>query len=177
MKPIQLWHKIITGDREAFGIIFKTYYDDLFNYGLRFTKDSEVIRDALQELFLKIWKFRKNLDTVTDIKPYIFRMFRNLLLDNLRLNARIYLKSDDLFREGISEFSAEDFIISRQVSKETRDRLAIALKQLSPRQRETIYLRFYHGMDIPVIADIMQVNVQSVRNNIFRAMTAMRKYF
>ncbi len=177
MKQTQLWQKVVAGDRIAFGIIFRTYYDELFNYGLRFSKDPEVIRDALQELFLKIWKFRETISEIQDVKPYIFKMFRNQLVDHLKSDSRFFFRKDTPFHEEDSEFSAEDFIIHNQVSKETRDKLALALRQLSPRQRETIYLRFYHGMEIGAIADILQVNVQSVRNNIFRAMCVMRKSF
>ncbi len=177
MKQNLIWHKFISGDRVAFGLIFRTYYDDLYNYGLRFSKDREEVKDSLQELFLKLWKFRKNFSSVTDIKPYIFKMYRNLLLDNLKAGKKIYFKDAEGFKANISEFSAEDFIIKNQINKETRDKLALALKQLSPKQREVIYLRFYHEIPFVTIADIMDINVQSVRNNMSRAMVTLRKVF
>ncbi len=177
MKQIQLWNKVVSGDRMALGIIFRTYYDDLFIYGLKFSKDKDLVRDALQELFLKIWKHKQNLNGITEIQPYIFKMFRNQVIDAIRSDGKYIFNGEDHFHDELCEFSAEDFIISRQVNQETRDKLALALKQLSPKQREVIYLRYYHGMDIAAIAGVMQINLQSVRNNIYRAMTTMRQSF
>ncbi len=88
MKQIQLWNKVVSGDRMALGIIFRTYYDDLFIYGLKFSKDKDLIRDALQELFLKIWKHKQNLNGITEIQPYIFKMFRNQVIDSIRSDGK-----------------------------------------------------------------------------------------
>ena len=67
----ELWDSFKAGDDRAFSQIYETYADLLFSYGMRFTSNREIVRDTLQELFIKLYKNRKNLSTTDHIK---FRM-------------------------------------------------------------------------------------------------------
>jgi RNA polymerase sigma factor (sigma-70 family) len=72
------------------------------------------------------------------------------------------------------EYTAEDFMISRQVEKETQDKIIQLLNQLTPRQRHAIYLRYFEEMEFETIAQILDMRVQSVRNLISRGLLLMR---
>jgi RNA polymerase sigma factor (sigma-70 family) len=71
-------------------------------------------------------------------------------------------------------YSHEDFLIAQQVTEETRLKVIEALNKLTVRQRETIYLRYFEDFDFETIAIIMEMNVQSVRNLLFRGMKVLR---
>jgi len=49
-----LWRKFKEGDRNLLGLIFKTYYDALYLYGLKFLNKEELVKDAIQDVFLKL---------------------------------------------------------------------------------------------------------------------------
>lgn len=68
----ELWDSFKAGDDRAFSQIYETYADLLFSYGMRFTSNREIVRDTLQELFIKLYKNRKNLSTTDHIKFYLF---------------------------------------------------------------------------------------------------------
>lgn len=170
-----LWKRFINGDKEALSLIFRTYFDDLFSYGLKLTPNREIVEDSMQDLFYKLWKNRNNLDQKNNIKAYLFKALRHHILDNLCWKNRFENISDlhdELFE---IQFSHEDFLISEQLNQETRDKLIEALNNLTKSQREAIYLRYFKNYDFQVIAEIMSINVQSVRNAIHRGLIALRE--
>ena len=79
----ELWDSFKAGDDRAFSQIYETYADLLFSYGMRFTSNREIVRDTLQELFIKLYKNRKNLSTTDHIKFYLFCAFRHQLQNEL----------------------------------------------------------------------------------------------
>ena len=154
--------------------IFLTFHDDLYRFGLKLSGDQNMVQDCIQDLFLKLWKNRGNLKPVESIKPYLFRSLRNHITDSINLQ-KPKISMDQRF-ENPSEFtySHEDFLIAQQVSEETRLKVIEALNKLTMRQRETIYLRYFEDFDFETIAIIMDMNIQSVRNLLYRGMKVLR---
>ncbi|RZK52474.1 MAG: sigma-70 family RNA polymerase sigma factor [Hymenobacter sp.] len=72
-------------------------------------------------------------------------------------------------------YSHEEFLIAQQTDAEQGQRLLAALNQLSKRQREALYLRFFDDFSYERIAEVMALNIQSVRNLIFRALQVLRQ--
>jgi RNA polymerase sigma factor (sigma-70 family) len=175
MKENQLlWKSFLDGNKEAIGTIFLLFHDDLYRYGLKLAGNTNLVEDSIQDLFLQLWKNRRNLRPVDNLKPYLFKSFRNHMLDNLELrNPVIHIESDFEHPFEIT-YSHEDFIIREQVSEENLQKITEALNNLSSRQREAIYLRYFEEVDFDTIAIIMDMNVQSVRNTLHRGLQAMR---
>ena len=156
-----LWSAFVQGDKEALSAIFLENYDDLFRYGQKMVKNHDVVKDAIQDLFLKLWKNRLNLRSVALIKPYLFRALRNHLIDLLSLQKSVVPLEADLQYPFEVVYSPEDFMINNQLTVEARN--------------EVIYLRFFEELDFETIAGIMDMNVQSVRNALHRGMTTLRE--
>ena len=158
--------------------LFLAHYDKLYAYGLRLNSDEEIIKDSIQELFLKLWRKRESLGEVREVTPYLFKSFRRCFIDALRDGPyRFQLwRSDDEIRLEVS-FSHEEFIISEQINTEQRQRLTKALNQLTKRQREAIHLRYFDGFEPHQIAQIMNLSDQSVYNLLYRSMQSLRDNF
>lgn len=175
MENKRLWEKYLKGDKEALSIIFRIFFDDLYNYGLRLTRNSEIVKDSLQDMFLKLWKNRSNLRVVDNIKPYLFKALRRHIISNLKWE-KSFINSgqepEELFQ---IEFSHEDFLINRNIDFETRENLIKALNKLTKRQREAIYLRYFEGLAFESISEIMSMKIQSVRNSIHRGLLVLRE--
>jgi RNA polymerase sigma factor (sigma-70 family) len=174
MNQSHWWSLFIQGDKHAFSEIFLASHDNLFRYGMKLTRDPELINDCIQNLFLKLWKNRNNLKPVLDIKPYLFKSLRHHIIDILELKRQTLPIDQDIEELFIVEYTAEDFMISRQVEKETQEKIIQLLNQLTPRQRHAIYLRYFEEMEFETIAQIMDMHVQSVRNLISRGLQLMR---
>jgi RNA polymerase sigma factor (sigma-70 family) len=168
------WSLFLQGDKHAFSEIFLACYDDLYRYGIKLSRDPETVNDCIQNLFLKLWKNRNNLKPVRDIKPYLFRSLRNHIIDILELKRQTLPIDQDIEELLIIEFTAEDFLISHQVEKETQEKVIQLLNRLTPRQRHAIYLRYFEELEFETIAQIMDMQLQSVRNLISRGLLVMR---
>ncbi len=77
-----LWDKFLQGDACAFGELMHRHYRDLFNYGTRFTKDKELVKDCIQDLFLSLWKNRLTLSRTEFVKYYLLKSLRRKLSKN-----------------------------------------------------------------------------------------------
>lgn len=168
------WLLFIQGDEDALSEIFLSSYDDLYNYGMKLSSNNTIVQDAIQDLFLKLWKNRKSLSYINTIKPYLLKSLRHHILDSLELN-----KPRQSIHESMDPvqivYSPEDFLIQEQGDEELHRKIISALNKLTSRQREAVYLRFFEELEFETIAHIMEMNVQSVRNSIHRAIITMRE--
>ena len=175
MKENQLlWKSFLEGNKEAIATIFLLFHDDLYRYGLKLAGNDDLVEDSIQDLFLQLWKNRLNLRPVDNLKPYLFKSFRNHMIDNLELRNPVVNIENDFEHPFEVAYSHEDFIIGQQASIENLMKITEALNNLSSRQREAIYLRYFEELDFDMIAIIMDMNVQSVRNTMHRGLQAMR---
>lgn len=168
------WQQFLDGTQQALADIFLIHHDDLFRYGLKLTGNQEMVKDCIQDLFLKLWKNRNNLHMVQSVKPYLFKSLRNHLVDSAELRRPDVPISDEMEGQLQIVYSHEDFLIHAQVTEEIRHQVIIALNQLTNRQREAIYLRYFEELDFDTIANLMDMNMQSVRNTLSRAMMLLR---
>lgn len=169
-----LWKKFLKGDKHALSLIFRIYFDDLYAYGLKLSFKQDIVEDSIQDLFYKLWKNRENLNEVKNIKFYLLKALRRHILDNLTWNST-YLSIESNGSEiGEIQYSHEDFLITEQLNKEKREKLINTLNSLSKSQKEAIYLRYFRNYNFKMIAGIMNISIQSVRNSIHRGITALR---
>jgi RNA polymerase sigma factor (sigma-70 family) len=171
----QLWQQFKQGNTSALERIFIIFYDDLYGYGIKLSRDEELVKDCIQNLFYKLWKNRNNLENIKSIKPYLFKALRHTVGDELQANSRKRKIRQEQAPEYEVVFSQEDFLISQQHSKEQSERIAAALNKLSSRQREAVYLRFFEGVEYEKIAEIMSINTQSVRNLIHQSFKILKE--
>ena len=171
----QLWEAFRDGDARALSTLFEMHYDALYHYGLKLTGDEELVKDCIQNLFQKLWRRREGLRAVQVVKAYLFKALRRHLGDETKLlkkHRHLLPTYTDSFEV---TYSHEEFLIAQQGDAEQSARLLAALNQLSKRQREALYLKFFDGFSYERIAEVMSLNVQSVRNLIFNALQTLRK--
>ena len=162
-------------DVQALAALMKKYYTDLYSYGMRFTRDEGQVKDCIQEVFISLWQRRENTASILSLKYYLLRAVKNKVLKSLHKQAHKtesldWQDSYDFFQE----FSVERLIIEKQVSEEKAAALRRTLLQLSPRQHEVIYLKFYQHLDHGQIADLMNISRQSVYNLLNETLQKLR---
>jgi RNA polymerase sigma factor (sigma-70 family) len=175
----QLWEAFRLGEAQGLATLFEAYYDALYNYGLKLTGDEALVKDCIQNLFQKLWRRRAAVGAVHLVKAYLFKSLRHHLVDETKRLRRRRRLLPAYFNSDADEFevtySHEEFLIAQQSDTERSSRLQRALNQLSGRQRESLYLKFFGGFSYERIAEVMSLHVQSVRNLIFKALNAVRK--
>lgn len=172
-QDIDCWQAFIEGNRDALGILFRRHYSDLFRYGSKICTDIEILEDCIQELFIELWQ-SKNAPPSISVKAYLLKAIKYKLLKALHKRANTRLQAD-LPENMLFEISHETFIIDKQEHAEKTARVINALEQLSARQKEIIYLKFYQNLNYEEVSDIMNINYQVARNLLSQAIKTMKK--
>ncbi len=171
-----LWNLFVEGDLKAFSSLFKNYYPQLHNYGLKISANATLTEDCLQSFFVYLHKNRKNLGDIKHIKSYLFISFRRALLKNLK-KERVFTSYDEdtLFEKApVFEFSKEELLIQQEFSNIRTATLSKLLNNLSVREREVIYLKYYSDLSTREIAEVMDISYQSVLNTLQKAFNKLR---
>ncbi|MDR1724678.1 MAG: sigma-70 family RNA polymerase sigma factor [Tannerella sp.] len=171
-----LWEMFLLGDDRAFSVFYKRYTDELFAYGMRFTSDRELVKDAVQDVFLKILSNRSQLKKTDKIKPYLYMALKNTLF-NLFEKEQEYYTIDTVEPVFISEYSIEDEIVEGEEDAAQKKKVHRLLYSLPPRQKEVLYYRYAEGMKMDDICRLMNMNYQSVQNLIQRAIKSARRIY
>jgi len=171
-----IWHLFVEGDINAFSTLFKTYYSQLHNYGLKISGNLVHTEDCLQSFFVYLFDNRKNLGTISHIKSYLFVSYRRALLKYLKKERKFTTYEEVFERSTVFEFSHEELMVEQEFTKIRVHALTKLLNSLSPRERETIYLRYYTGLSTNEIAEVMNISYQSVLNTLQKAFTKLRSH-
>jgi RNA polymerase sigma factor (sigma-70 family) len=169
---VDLWKQFLLGNEEAFAYIFDTFSPKLFRYGSALTPHQDVVEDSIQDIFIELWNSRTRLKETDNISYYLFKVLRRKIFRNL--GSKISTNEDALDSQSELTPSIETLLIDEENQILRLELIASAIQQLTPRQREVIELRFYQGFSYEQIGEITDVKLQSVHNNVHRALTTLR---
>ena len=171
-----LWRAFKNGDQQAYARIYQQHVRLMFKYGSKLTPDRDLVKDCIQELFLYLWERREHLGDTEHIRFYLFRSLRRSIISKLKKTDGDLLSSEiSPDYNFISVASFESDLISNQSSEEYHQRLKDALSQLPDRQKEAIYLKYYHNLSFEEIASVMQVSKRPIYKFIYKALRTLQK--
>ena len=175
MGDVMLWSAFRSGDEQAFITVFDRFSPAMFNYGCKISSEREVVKDALQELFIEIWQNRKRLGDTDSIKFYLFKSLRRKLLriKAKQRNAAAESYCDDDLMDTTP--SHELVLIDEQKLLEKKQKVMRMLNQLSKRQQEVLFLRYFEELNCEQIAAVMSIGKQAVYNLIYHALAELKK--
>ncbi|TKG94989.1 sigma-70 family RNA polymerase sigma factor [Puteibacter caeruleilacunae] len=170
------WKALKRGDKNALSVLFNNYYQFLFNYGYQMIQDRDLVKDAIQELFYSIWSRRERLGDVVYVKSYLLMSLRRqlLLLKQLEKSSDVDSYSDE--EAEMFVFEEEQFMDNEEISSILKQQLISTINQLTTKQRELVFLRFYQELSYKQIAELLSINEQSVKNNMQRIIKKMREW-
>lgn len=165
-------------NRKSFMINFTYLYDkhidNLFAFGSRFSSDREMIKDCIQDVFVKLYTKKDNLDNVENIDCYLYVSLRNRINDEYRRNLRLCdkeINDTDMKKVAEADAFAHEKQERQQVLSATVERF---FDKLSPRQQQIINLYYIEQRKYDDICRIMGINYQSVRNLMHRSIMRLR---
>jgi RNA polymerase sigma factor (sigma-70 family) len=167
------WSQTLEGDNKAFADIHKELFDGLYYYALKLLDDNGVAKDAIQELFIKLWVKRNTIGELKNVKAYFFTSLRRQILNHTR-GLKLRNTGISLSEEFDIDFSPEEIIIKNQEDKSLHEKLMLLLNELPQRQKEAIYLHYFEDMDYDQVASVMGINYQSVLNLVHKALKQLR---
>jgi RNA polymerase sigma factor (sigma-70 family) len=149
----------------------------LYCYGKKFTKDDELVKDTIQELFFDLIRNRKNLSTVDNIRYYLFKSLRRKLLRELNSSKKIFITYEyNELTDATIVFSYEEELINKENRSQNEELILKAFNKISSKQREILYYRFTCNFDYEQICEIMSMKYDSARKMVFRALNSLREH-
>jgi RNA polymerase sigma factor (sigma-70 family) len=173
-----LWRRFLAGDTEAFGLLMSSHYRALYQYGTKFSRDKEFVKDCIQDLFLGLWEKRQNLNKDAVVKPYLLASLRRLM--HRQVVSRTWVGEEQLGEPDGAfdiEFSVEQIYIEKEGTLVRTRQLQQLLDELPKRQKEVVYLKYFLEMDRIQIAEVMEVTPQTVSNLLQIAIKQLKKHW
>jgi RNA polymerase sigma factor (sigma-70 family) len=173
-----LWNEFLKGDDKAFSLIYYQQIKRLLTYGYKLSPEKELVHDAIQEVFLDLYQKKgKPHILIEDLKGYLFISLKHSILKKVAGLRKFDLgRMDERYSDYFKvEYNFQDEIIKKETGEETRLKILHAVEQLSPREKEIIYLKFEEELDYAQISKILEITIESCHKQFYRAMKELRK--
>lgn len=159
-------------DLEAFENRVLPTKNKLFRFALRFLGNEEEAKDIVQEVFIRVWNGRQQMEQVQNWEAWCMRITKNLSLDRIRLINRKQTQTlegtFDLHHQALTPHESTE--IGESMVKVTQ-----MIASLPEKQRQVIHLRDVEGYSYQEICEILELDMNQVKVNLFRARNAVRE--
>lgn len=167
--------QVKSGQLDQLGLLFERHNRSLYGFFYRLTTDTDASEDLVQNVFLRIIKYRHTYHGDGKFTTWMYHMARNLFADYYKKQKRMGYKedvetTDRYFRDDVN---AE----STRIQQEEIDLLQKALNQLSYEKKEILVLSKFQEMRYKEIADLMGLTESAVKVRIFRALKELKEVY
>ncbi len=179
---VQLMLDVKAGDDLSFELLLRKYRTPLINFLFRMVRDSATAEDLAQEVFLRVYRARKQYTPTAKFTTWMFRIATNLAL-NARRDGRyrqLEVSLDQPVGTGENEQPALEVADGQptiEFALMARDRAALirrAVEALPEKQRAAVLLHKYQEMDYDEIAGILECSESALKSLLFRAYESLR---
>jgi len=144
--------------------VWETYHQDIRQYLLSRIKNEEIVDDVLQDTFIKIHTKLESLKNNEKLKPWVFTIARNTMLDYFRTNKMV------------DEFQDNNFQIEEEPKRhDEKDCLYGIIKHLPKKYRDPLFLADIKGKKQAEVADQLKLPIPTAKSRIQRARKLIAK--
>jgi RNA polymerase sigma-70 factor, ECF subfamily len=175
---------VLDGDARAFEDLVERYQQKVFNIAFRMSGNQEDALDLSQESFLRAYRALHHFKGQSAFSTWLFRIVNNTCIDALRKRKRqplVVMSTDASIETEEGEYQIEfpapesESPEEQTLSKELREQVQLALSRLSEEHRLALVLRDIEGYSYEEIAEILDLNIGTVKSRINRARLAIRE--
>ena len=169
----EAWKRFIAGDEESFSTLYHVYYQELFAYARKIGFDEETCKDAIQDVFFKIYTSKSKLLHIQNIEFYLLRSLKNQLLDIYNKESKMQeINYEDILIA--NEKNIIDQIIDEEKQTQLSNKIALLLQTLPPKQRKIIHFHYQLNLSYSEIGEILNLSPDAVKKTIYRALKKMK---
>ncbi len=166
----QLLNSIQKGDRKAFRLLFDRYYKILLGTAINVLKDVESAKDAVQEVFLQLWKNRETLKITSSIPAYLKRGVINRSLNQIKSRSR-FTSEETILEHHSGQPDAQKNLEAEDLKKVINE----ALAQLPERCRLVYILKRQEGLSLKEIAEKLDISPKTAENQMTKALKVLKE--
>lgn len=158
------------GDQAAFKKFFLFFQADIYRFLYRFLLDKENAEDLCQETFINFWMHRTRIDPSSYPRAYLYKIAKNLAFNYLERNNHHVSFDDELQIFSLAPANPE----KEYDNKDLAELCEKAINELPEKCRMTFILSRYEGFDYTQISEAMDVSLQTVKNQMSKALHLLR---
>jgi len=159
-------------DTEALGLIYDLYSPALYRYAYRLLGDENMSEDCVAETFSRFLNvLQNNQGPEKYLKAYLYRIAHNWITDSYRRQAPVMVEMDETIPD--LELVKPDFQVDKRIEKQ---QIRLALRTLTPDQRQVIILKFLEGWQNEEVAAALEKPLGAVKALQHRALETLRLY-
>lgn len=138
---------------------------------MSYTNDETLIEDIVQDVFLGLWKNRKDYTISDDIKSYLFQAVKYKAFEHNR-SRKSYEKHLDKYSDSSQLSADEDELADRLLKLE---KIYQSLRHLPPKCREVFEMHKYNGLTYAEIAETLGISEKTVEGHMLKAVKKLRE--
>lgn len=177
-KADKLFDEIRLGNQKALETLFAVYFPRLNDFARNVVKDNVVSQDIVQDVFVKIWEKRDEVETI-NLEAYLFRLVRNRCLDHIKHMRVVHNRMQEIeISSKFEELYRIDFIGDAPYllfEKELISKIEETVKKLPDRCREVFILSRVNKLKNKEIADKLSISIKNVERHLSRATQSLRE--
>jgi len=159
----------LSEDMKAYKELYLLMFDSLFHFSYSFVKSKQVAEELVSDVFLKLWQIRGQLNTINNLKLYLFGITKNFSLSYLaRASKNLSIQLVDIDLDEISIESAIEFKNPEDlyIANETIKNVLQAIRNLPPQCQIIFSMVKVDGLKYKEVAGLLNISVFTVRNQV-----------
>jgi RNA polymerase sigma-70 factor (family 1) len=159
----------LSEDLKAYKELYLLMFDSLFRFSCSFVKSRQVAQELVSDVFIKLWQIRGQLNTINNLKTYLFGITKNFSLNYLARSSRdVYIQLENIELDETEMVSAIEFKSPEDlyISKETIKNILQAIRDLPPQCQIIFSLVKMEGLKYKDVSQLLNISVFTVRNQV-----------
>ena len=167
--------KVKEGDFDKMSLLYERYHRALYGFILQITGQVELSEDMVQNVFLRMLKYRNGFAGTGEFKIWMYHVARNLLNDHFKKNKRRPATFE--LRDFEEKLTGDHFADQSLEKRQELKTLEMALQNLSEENRELLILCRYQELKYHEIAQILKISESAVKVRVHRALNQLRNSY
>lgn len=164
---------IRNGDAEAFDEVYDRYWLKLYAEAARRVRSEDDAKDVVQDLFITLWEKRESIEIRNSLAAYLFTAIRNRILNYIKANI---VKGDYLDTLAATIHRFDHPADAQAISDDMDSFIDQWINHLSPRVKQIFMLSRRENLSIREIAQKLSLSDQTVKNQLGKAVSDLRRY-
>ncbi|MCX2453941.1 RNA polymerase sigma-70 factor [Pedobacter sp. PLR] len=168
----ELLEEVAGGNESAFRLLYEKYAGKVYTMGMNYLKSPFLAQDAVQEVFVKVWKNREQLASLNSFPAWLTTISRNQLINDLQrqfpMDSLDSISPDDQHHQATTGNEVD--------YRELEKVIKIGISSFSPRQQQIYMLSREEGLSHKQIASQLNISYDMVREHMSNALKNLRKF-
>ncbi len=161
------------GSLPAFNQLYMFYSPALYAHLLKFLKSPELVEEVLQEVFVKLWNLRTEIEPDRGFKTFLYTISSNLAINLIKKINRDKALQAEVWASSISYYLHSE---EKLLDKERLEIVDRAIATLTPKRREILHFCKVEGRSYKEVAELLGISVSTVSNQLVNAIHDIRRF-